>query len=156
MGTVLRRLLLTAAMLLIGLVVAGQAGLFAGKRPTDIGVHQGRLKPAPATPNCVNSQSPDGYSKIAPFAYSGDGKAALTRLRALVASMPSATVIDSRPDYVSAEFRSKWLGFVDDVEFYLDERTGVIHVRSASRLGRKDFDVNRQRVEAIRESFGKG
>lgn len=129
-------------------------GLFAGSRPTGLGVHEGRLKPAPPTPNCVNSQSADGYSKIAPLAYAGDGKAALTRLNALIASMPAASVVESRPDYLYAEFTSKWLGFVDDVEFYLDEKAGVIHVRSASRLGRKDFGVNRERVEAIRQVFG--
>lgn len=129
-------------------------GLFSGKRPADLGVHEGRFKPAPPTPNCVNSQSTEGYSRIAPLAYSGDGKIALARLHALVAALPAARVIDFRSDYVYAEFRSQWLGFVDDVEFYLDEKAAVIHVRSASRLGRKDFGVNRQRIEAIRASFG--
>ena len=129
-------------------------GLFSGTRPADLGVQDGRLKPAPPTPNCVNSQSTDGYSRIAPLAYAGDGKRTMARLNALVAAMPAARVIEFRPDYVYAEFSSKWLGFVDDVEFYLDEKAAVIHVRSASRLGRKDFGVNRQRIEAIRASFG--
>ena len=130
-------------------------GLFSGRRPADLGVQEGRLKPAPPTPNCVNSQRGDGYSRIAPLAYAGDGKAALARLHALVAALPAARVIDFRSDYVYAEFSSKWLGFVDDVEFHLDEKAGVIHVRSASRLGRKDFGVNRQRIETIRAAFGK-
>ena len=37
--------------------------------------------------------------------------------------------------------------FVDDVEFFYDDKAGLIHVRSASRLGRRDFGVNRARVE---------
>ena len=156
MHTVLRGLIVTIAALLIGIVAGGQMGLFAGKRPTDLGVHEGRLKPAPPTPNCVNSQSAGGYAGIAPFAYSGDGKLALARLHALVAAMPAGKVIEFRADYIYAEFTSKWLGFVDDVEFYLDEKAGVIHVRSASRLGRKDFGVNRQRVEEIRRAFAGG
>lgn len=154
MRTALRRVILVIAALLIGLVVGGQMGLFTGKRPTDLGVHDGRLKPEPPTPNCVNSQSVGGYAGIAPFAYSGDGRIAMARLHALVAAIPAARIIDSRPDYFYAEFTSTWLGFVDDVEFYLDEKAGVIHVRSASRLGRKDFGVNRQRVEAIRAALG--
>jgi uncharacterized protein (DUF1499 family) len=40
--------------------------------------------------------------------------------------------------------------YVDDVELYYDERAGLVHVRSASRLGRRDFGVNRKRVEALR------
>lgn len=151
---VLRRVLVTSAALSMGLVVAGQLGLFAGRPPVDLGVREGRLKPAPSTPNCVNSQSPDAYSKIAPFAYTGDGKAALARLHSLVAALPAAKVIDVRADYVYAEFTSKWLGFVDDVEFYLDEKAGVIHVRSASRLGHGDHGVNRKRIEAIRAALG--
>ena len=150
---VLRGVLATLVALLAGIVIGGQMGLFAGTRPGDLGVHEGRLKAAPLTPNCVNSQSTGGYPAIAPFAYGGDGKPALVRLRAVVAAMPAAKIIDSRPDYFHAEFTSKWLGFVDDVEFHLDEKTRVIHVRSASRLGRKDFGVNRQRVEAIRAAL---
>jgi len=150
---VLRRALPALAALLIGLVSGGYMGLFAGKRPTDLGVHDGRLKPPPVTPNCVSSQSTDGYSKIAPLAYVGDGKAAWARLHGLVAAMPAARIVEYRADYLYAEFRSKWLGFVDDVEFYLDQAAGVIQVRSASRLGRKDFGVNRQRVETIRQAF---
>lgn len=153
MRTLFRRVLAIVAALLLGLFAGAQLGLLAGERPTDLGVHQGRLKPAPPTPNCVNSQSPDGYARIAPLAYAGDGKAALARLHALVATLPAAKVVTVRPDYLYAEFSSKWLGFVDDVEFYLDEKAGVIEVRSASRLGRGDFGVNRRRVEAIRAAF---
>lgn len=38
---------------------------------------------------------------------------------------------------------------MDDTEFQLDP-SGVIHVRSAARLGYSDLGVNRRRVEAIR------
>jgi uncharacterized protein (DUF1499 family) len=38
--------------------------------------------------------------------------------------------------------------------FLLASATGVIHVRSASRNGYRDFGVNRRRVGAIREAFG--
>ncbi len=38
------------------------------------------------------------------------------------------------------------MGFVDDLEFWADPIDGVIHVHSASRLGRKDFGVNRARI----------
>ncbi len=68
-------------------------------------------------------------------------------------SFPRATIVESSEFGIRAEFRSR-LGFVDDVEFRIDEAAGVIHVRSASRSGYWDFGVNRRRVEAIRETFG--
>ena len=47
------------------------------------------------------------------------------------------------------------MGFVDDVEFALDEAASAIHLRSASRLGIRDLGVNRARIETIRTQFGK-
>ncbi len=129
-------------------------GLLSGRRPKNLGVHDGQLKPAPSSPNCVNSQSAKGYSKIAPIAYTGDGKVALARINALVAATPGAKIVESKANYLYAEFTTKLLGFVDDVEFFVDEMASVIHVRSASRLGHKDFGVNRKRIESIREAFG--
>ncbi|MDA7848031.1 DUF1499 domain-containing protein, partial [Sulfurospirillum sp.] len=55
-----------------------------------------------------------------------------------------------------AEFSSKLFGFVDDVEFYFpvtQSNTTTIHMRSASRLGRSDFGVNRKRIEKIKSRF---
>ena len=57
--------------------------------------------------------------------------------------------------YLYAEFKSAGLGFVDDVEFALDEKASIIHVRSASRMGMRDFNVNRARIDSIRAQLGK-
>lgn len=143
------------------LLIAGQAGLLRGEAPADLGAPGGRLKPPSATENSVTSQAdlyPDHpqrtYARIAPLRYSGDGPAALARLADLLAAMPRTTVITRQPHYLYAQCSTRWLGFTDDVEFVLDSAAGVIHVRSASRIGRKDFGVNRARVEQIRAQFG--
>jgi uncharacterized protein (DUF1499 family) len=39
------------------------------------------------------------------------------------------------------------------VEFLVDPEAKVIHFRSASRVGRSDFGVNRKRMEEIRKDF---
>ncbi len=64
-----------------------------------------------------------------------------------------ARIVREQPGYLQAEFTSRMLGFVDDVEFVLEPTARVIHVRSASRLGYRDFGVNRERVEAIRRQL---
>lgn len=51
-----------------------------------------------------------------------------------------------------AVFRTR-LGFIDDVQFLADEKAGVIHVRSASRIGYWDLGVNRKRIENIRKEY---
>ena len=67
--------------------------------------------------------------------------------------MERAEVIDVKPDYIYAEFRTKGMGYVDDVEFYIDPKTQIIHFRSAARLPYSDWGVNRNRMEEIRKAF---
>lgn len=102
------------------------------------------------SPNCVSSQADpaDAEHYIAPIPFRGD---AIAAVRGAVQAMPRSSVIVEKENYLYAEFRSRLLGFVDDVEFYYDHQAGLIHVRSASRLGRRDFGVNRARVEALRK-----
>ncbi|MDQ6965890.1 MAG: DUF1499 domain-containing protein, partial [Mariprofundaceae bacterium] len=54
-------------------------------------------------------------------------------------------------DYLHATFTSRLFRFVDDVELHRDAASGVVHIRSASRVGHSDFGVNRKRVEVIRK-----
>ena len=67
--------------------------------------------------------------------------------------MPGASVVESKPGYLYVRFTTRWLKFVDDTEFWADPAAGVVQVRSASRLGKKDFGANRARIEAIRASL---
>jgi uncharacterized protein (DUF1499 family) len=62
-------------------------------------------------------------------------------------------VVEQRPDYLHAEAETRWLKFTDDIEFWFNPVRGVVELRGASRLGRRDFGVNRQRVEAIRSAY---
>ena len=126
-----------------------------GNRPPASGRHEGHGASLLAFKRKagVSDQRASEDHQIAPLSYSGDGPAAFARLKSIVSGMQTASVIDSKPGYLYAEYTSKLLGFVDDVEFYLDEKAGVIQVRSASRLGQKDFGVNRARIEAVRAAF---
>jgi uncharacterized protein (DUF1499 family) len=126
--------------------------MFSGKRPDDLGVKNGRLATCGRRLNCVCSQADpaDAQRHVAPIPFKGDARAALSAARKAVERMRRATVIRHEGNYLHAEFRSRLMGFVDDVELVFDERAGVLHVRSASRLGRRDFNMNRERVEALR------
>jgi uncharacterized protein (DUF1499 family) len=126
--------------------------MFSWKRPDDLGVTNGRLAPCKRTPNCVSSQadSADSEHYIAPIAFKGSAAQATAAARRAIESMARTTIVHEEPGYTYAEFRSKLLGYVDDVELLYDDKAGVFHVRSASRLGRRDFGVNRKRIEEIR------
>ena len=125
----------------------------SGVRPRDLGLRAGTLRPCPDSPNCVSSEAGTRESqRVAPFAASA-GRSEMTRLAVLVSAWPRTAVITNAADYLHAESTSLVWRFVDDVEFRYDSTAGVIHVRSASRLGRGDLGVNRKRVEAMRKKW---
>ena len=149
--------LVLLAVLAVALLLAGQLGLLKGTPPDNLGVRDGRLKAPSGGPNSVSSQAalyPEHpmreYAQIAPLALRGDASTTMAKLRAIVAAMPGAHIVKSDGDYLYAQFTTRLMGFVDDTEFWFDPAAGVIQVRSASRVGRKDLGVNRARVEAIR------
>jgi uncharacterized protein (DUF1499 family) len=125
---------------------------FSGKRPTNLGVTDGKLAAVPSSPNCVCSQAPsaDAEHYVEPFPLTGSPRDAIETLKTIVQSMERVQVIQSDDRYLYAEFTTKLMGYVDDVEFYADGASGVIQVRSASRLGQSDLGLNRKRIEAIR------
>ncbi|MES2888660.1 MAG: DUF1499 domain-containing protein, partial [Pseudomonadota bacterium] len=139
-------------------LVAAQVGLLSGQQPADLGVKDGRLKPPSRTRNSVSSQAalfPDhpqrAHATIDPLPFKGAGAAASFKvLETVLQDMPGVTIVEQQPDYLYAQAQTRWLKFVDDVEFWANPASSVIELRSASRLGREDFGVNRKRIEAIR------
>ena len=121
-----------------------------------IGVVDGRLRPCPSSPNCVCSQDADAEHTIAPLQFSGDAKSAWQRLRQVIDGQSRIRVISADDLYLHVEFTTALLRFVDDVEFLLDSANGVVHIRSASRVGHSDLGTNRKRIEGIRKLFETG
>jgi Uncharacterized protein conserved in bacteria len=126
---------------------------FSGNRPTNLGIKQGKFAPCPTSPNCVSSQSLDAKHQIEPFTYKDTAKKAFENLKIILANTQNAEIITAEANYIYVEFTSDLMGFVDDVEFYLDEQNSLIQVRSASRLGESDLGVNRKRIEDIRATL---
>ena len=124
-------------------------------RPTPLGVTHGRLARCPAASNCVSTQADDAEHRIEPFPFSGPAATALQRLKAVISRQPRMKIVSETENYLHLEAKSFLFRFVDDVEFFADETAGLLHFRSASRLGSYDFGVNRKRMETIRAEWKK-
>ena len=154
---ILKSILIIVVVVVIAALAAGQAGLLKGKPPGQLGVRDGKLRPPSPTPNSVSSQAalylPPGqrtYASVEPLALRGSGPQTIAKLKAIVETMPGAEVVKSEPGYLYAQYTTRLMKYVDDVEFWFDPAKQVVQVRSASRLGSRDFGVNRARVDAIR------
>ena len=108
------------------------------------------LSACPSSPNCVSTQANDEAHAIAPFRYKKSRVEAKEALKAVIASLPRATLIEEDEAYLRYEFTSLLLRCVDDIEVVLDETTKTIQFRSASRTGYSDLGVNRRRMEQVR------
>lgn len=129
-----------------------------GTRPADIGINNNQLTPCPESPNCVSSfgdQTDETHYIKAYSINNADQASSWNSLQAIIKKNERAEIISADDSYIHAEFTSGIMRFVDDTEFMLDAENKLIHLRSASRLGYKDFDVNRERLEAIRAELEK-
>ena len=125
------------------------------RRPKTLGVRDGRLAPLPDSPNCVSTQAEREQQGMAPIPIADDSTEAFARLREVIMKMPRARIVSSDETYLHAEFTSALFRFVDDVECFVDHERKVIHFRSASRVGRSDLGVNRQRMQSMVAAYKK-
>jgi uncharacterized protein (DUF1499 family) len=119
-----------------------------------LGVHDGKLAPCPASPNCVSSQSNDKDHAVEPIPFTGTSSETMADLKKVLSGMPRARTVTATETYLHAEFTSALFRFVDDVEFWIDESARTVHLRSASRIGKSDLGVNRKRVEDLHAAMG--
>ena len=147
----------TLIVVVAAILAAGIAGTFflslTAERPSNLGVHDGRLADVLSSPNCVSTYATTKRHSIRPLNFEGEPDQALKKIESIISTMPGTTVVKTRPDYLYVEFRSQIFQFVDDVEFHLDAEAKQIHFRSASRTGHSDLGVNRARMERIRKLF---
>ncbi|HAS89696.1 MAG TPA: DUF1499 domain-containing protein [Desulfovibrio sp.] len=141
----------------IFIVIGCVAGLFIAAHfsspPENLGINGGKLSLCPDSPNCVSSQGNIGSHSIPPIKAGGTTDQVMTKIQTSITAM-GGTIIARNGPYLHAEFKSKWIRFVDDLECIFDESSGKIDIRSASRLGYSDLGVNRKRVEELRRLIG--
>lgn len=118
-----------------------------------VGVVEGELTECPQWPRCVSSQAADSEKQIAPFQLRMEAEPAWAETRQVVQDMTRTTIVEETEDYLRAEITSPWRFYTDDLELLLYPGEGVMHVRSTGRIGYYDFNVNRDRVEALREAL---
>jgi uncharacterized protein (DUF1499 family) len=141
------------SFVVVAALVAMSLFACAGRRPSTLGVSDGRLAACPSSPNCVSSDASDATHGVAPFELAVPAARAWPAVREAVAELPRTHIVADADGYLHAECRSALLGFVDDLELQLRASERQIAVRSASRLGHSDLGVNRRRVETLRAAL---
>lgn len=138
-------------------IVIGFGGVIAmnaaSSPPEGVGLPGNQLAPCPNKPNCVSTIAADADHAIEPFPLADTEQRTMELLASSVSELPNSRSVLSKDNYLHFEVRSSLLRFVDDVEFLIDPEKNVVQVRSASRVGRSDFGVNRKRIEELRKRY---
>ena len=118
------------------------------------GMVDGQLKPCPSKPNCVCSEYPgDRGHYVEPFSMPDANFEDPADMIKIAVTESGGIITAEASGYISAEYSSRIFGFRDDTEFRIDGENGLIHIRSASRLGYSDMGVNEKRVEQVKDSI---
>lgn len=118
------------------------------------GLVQGMLSRCPDTPNCVCSQYEDATDHyVLPLSVPPNIRLNIPAvLKDVIHELGGGIQVETA-NYLAATFTSSLFKFTDDLEVSIDLTQGLIHIRSASRVGYSDLGVNRKRVERLRELF---
>jgi uncharacterized protein (DUF1499 family) len=105
--------------ILIAVALLPMLGLAAmsltSRRPSNLGVHDGRLAECPSTPNCVSTTATLESQRMDPIPFDTSADDARTHLREILATLPRTKVITDEPGYLHAECSTRLFRFVDDV-----------------------------------------
>ena len=121
--------------------------------PKNMGVRDGKLAKMPNSPNAVSSQTDIENKKVEPLKFSGDLEATRSKIIKIVNNYEGTDIIINEKNYIYAVFTTGGMKFKDDVEFYFDEDSKLIHFRSASRVGYSDMGLNKKRFNEIQKYY---
>jgi len=118
------------------------------------GLVDAKLTKCPDKPNCICTEfEADAIHYIDPIIFTQTNDAeVLSRLKNSVREMGGSIQAETG-NYLTATFSSSIFRFVDDLEIRIDTDQNMIHMRSASRVGRSDRGVNKKRIEQLKKLF---
>jgi len=139
--------------ILLGVIVTIITLLFIlgihSRKSIPSGLVDGMLTKCSKKPNCVCSEiKRDDPHFIKPLISSSN----IDLLISVIQEM-GGVLVNEKDNYFAFQFTSKIFGFVDDFEVRFEQNKNIIHFRSASRVGRSDLGVNRNRVELVKKLY---
>lgn len=105
----------------------------------------------PDKPNCVSSLTKSKKHFMEPWTLMGSKEESLKKIKEIALSEPRVELVSESGDLLHFVFTSRLLRFKDDVFFTV--QGDKLHYKSASRLGYRDFDVNKERIEKLKEAY---
>lgn len=140
-------------LLLIGLsalfITGGFVAAWLSQRAPELGLQHGKLADCPQSPNCVSTEN----GRIGPILLEERDAGRVWADLQQVIRAQGGNIRNQTDDYLWATFKSSFFGFIDDLEARMDDENQAIQLRSASRVGYYDFNVNANRINKIKQKI---
>lgn len=117
------------------------------------GLIDGQLADCPDSPNCVGTQSTKSGTTLKAWPMKANLNETKAAIQKAVGDFGGATAEKDDRAYLHYTFKTRFGGFIDDVEFLIDEKTKEVHFRSASRVGYSDLGANKRRMQKLAASY---
>ena len=147
---------MTITLSIIGALVIGVAGLLFAqnqKPKITLGLENGQLREIPDTPNCISTQTSQSEKLIEALPLKSSVEASKAAMLKAFDAYGSIEIIEEKDNYIYAVATSGKMKFHDDIEIYFDEESGLVQFRSASRAGKSDLGLNKERYDALAEVY---
>lgn len=132
----------------IGLLIL-QMIIENNRKPSNLGVKNGKLAGMPKSPNAVSSQTDILDKKVDSIPFKGDLKDSKEFVKKALDSYGDIKIVLEEENYIYAVSTTSKMKYHDDIELYFDEENKIIDFRSASRVGYSDRGLNRERYNKL-------
>ena len=108
------------------------------------------LPPCGSLPNCVNSDSGEGWQAIDPLRAT---RSQWQGLKDWIGEQKDWSIVEDQGNFLQFTAVTPMMRFRDDIQLLFKPELELIQVRSSSRLGISDMGTNRKRVELLRQQL---
>lgn len=122
--------------------------IYKNKKAPELGVDGGRFKPLSNKPNGVSTQATD-HKHVEPLPLKATVEQTMRALKSAAQAYGGASTLQESENYLRLVFATQKMKYRDDAEFYIDIEGGVVHFRSASRVGYSDMGLNKARYKKL-------
>jgi len=148
-------LIIITVIILTGIIYFIYLG-FKSQTGTPIGLIDARLSPCPSTPNCICTEYPNDDSHFTDaVVFSAENADSVLKIITNAIEQTGGVITKTENNYIAATYTSKLFRYVDDFEVRIDKNKQLIHMRSASRVGKSDLGANLKRIESFRDLLEK-
>ncbi|MGL4731658.1 MAG: DUF1499 domain-containing protein [Clostridium sp.] len=122
-------------------------------KPKHVGLYKDSFKEIPNRPSAVSTQTAYENRRVEPLPFKCNLENSKKKIVKVLNCVGGIIVLRVEKNYIYAVATTPVLQYHDDIEFYFDEETKLIHYKSVSRVPYYDFGTNRHRYLKIKDYY---